>query len=288
MGVNAKRIPLVLSLLLAATGCGSEAMSAPTSPASIAPAADMAAAPPEAQESMQSTSSSSPTAPAPVASRANATTPPTSQTAAKTAAPDAKKDASAQSPDFLVMYTGDVAMSVDDGKIASTLDHIIDVSESVGGHLGTRRDQSVQVRVPSPRFREALAKITELGDVVHQSVSAEDVSEEFHDAEVRLANMRATQKRLQDFLAKSANMNDMLTLEHELERVSMEIDRVEGRMRYLREHVAFSTLTVALVARPKTQPIAGGGGGKIPATPARIMRIDAPWLAELGVAKLEN
>jgi len=83
---------------------------------------------------------------------------------------------------------------------------------------------------------EVLSKIGELGEITHQSITAEDVSEEYHDAEVRLANMKASQKRLQEFLAKSANMNDMLTLERELERISMDIDRVEGRMRFLREH----------------------------------------------------
>ena len=51
------------------------------------------------------------------------------------------------------MYTGDVVMSVDDGKVSDAIDHIIDVSESVGGHLAGRRDQGVSIRVPSSRFR---------------------------------------------------------------------------------------------------------------------------------------
>ncbi len=251
----------------------------------------MEGAPVAQMESVQSTSSSSGSSSAPVVvAKVNvAATTPAQTTAAKTAAPDAKKDA-AQAADFLIMYNGDVTMGVEDGKVAATLDKIIDVSESVGGHLATRRDQSVNIRIPSVRFREALAKISELGEVMHQTVSAEDVSEEYHDAEVRLANMKATQKRLQDFLSKTSNMNDMLTLERELERVSMDIDRVEGRMRFLKEHVAFSTLTISLIARPKSQPVVAGGGGngKIAAAPSRIMKLDAPWLENLGVPNLEN
>ena len=119
-------------------------------------------------------------------------------------------------------------------------------------------------------------------------MTAEDVSEEYHDAEVRLSNMKATRQRLQDFLAKSANVNDMLTLERELERVSMEIDRVEGRMRYLREHVAFSTLVVGLTARPKSQPALAGGGGKPITSAPRIMHLNAEWLDDMGVDKLVN
>jgi hypothetical protein len=266
-----------------------------------------------AEVSVQSVQSMSPPAPMPASAKSStsssssssAPTTPVStpqqqqhvaSTAAKTTASattDPKKTAEgAQSPDFLIMYNGDVTMMVDDGKVAASLDKIIDAAESFGGHLGTRRDLGVTVRVPSVHFRETLAKIGELGEITHQSITAEDVSEEYHDAEVRLANMKATQKRLQDFLSKTANMSDMLTLERELERISMDIDRVEGRMRFLKEHVAFSTLTVALMARPKSQAVVagggGGGGGKPISSSPRIMRLQAEWLDNLGMDKLVN
>ncbi len=236
---------------------------APSTPTS----SDVAAAPPVAMaESKREPTPTQPTA-----------------TNAKTASATATKTTEAQAPEFLIMYDGEVTMGVDDGKIADTIDRIIDVSESVGGHLAGRKDLGVGIRVPSARFREALGKIAALGDVLHESVTAEDVSEEYHDAEVQLANLKATRQRLQDFLAKSMSMSDMLTLERELERVSMDIDRIEGRMRFLREHAAYSTLTVALVARAKSQPVVAGG--KVTAAP-RVMRLRAEWLDDLGVPKL--
>jgi hypothetical protein len=265
--VNAKRIAFSVVFVLTSTGC----------------AASMAAAsPPEARA--EAAPSPAPAGmPEPAVKMASVAARPVG---AKTSAtPGADKQVKAESPDVLVVYTGDVAMTVDDGKVASTIDRTIDVSDSLGGHLAGRRDQTVTVRVPSPRFHEALEKITALGEVTHQSVSAEDVSEEFHDAEVRLENLKATQKRLQEFLARSANMKDMLTLEHELERVSMEIDRIEGRMRFLRDHAAFSTLSVALAARPKTQPLVATPVKPPPPAP-RILPLHAGWLDELGVQTL--
>jgi hypothetical protein len=278
----------MLALVLAGTGCGASAMPAAATPSSVEASSD---APAAQMESVQSSGGSPGPGSSNVAAARTTTpvTPPTQTASAKTASTDAKKTNDAQSPDFLIMYNGDVSMMVEDGKVASTLDKIIDASEAAGGHLGTRRDLGVTVRVPSSHFRETLAKISELGEITHQSITAEDVSEEYHDAEVRLANMKATQKRLQDFLAKTANMNDMLTLERELERISMDIDRVEGRMRFLKEHVAFSTLTVALTARPKSQQIIAGGGNPKPVTSSpRIMHLKAEWLDNLGVDKLVN
>ena len=263
------KLPLALAFVLVATGCGAPMM-AGAAP-SATPVADVAPAP-QAMSQASTRAAAGPTA-----------TP--SNVGAKSAPADAKKTAD-ENPDVLVVYRGDLGMMVEDGQIAATVDRIIDISESMGGRLDGRRDVRVTVRVPSPRFHEALQKISALGVVTEQSVTAEDVSEEFHDAEVRLQNLKATQKRLQEFLARSANMGDMLTLEHELERVSMEIDRIEGRMRFLKDHAAFSTLNVTLVARPKPQPIVATGAPKPPPPAPRILPLHAGWLDELGVPQL--
>ncbi len=126
--------------------------------------------------------------------------------------------------------------------------------------------------------------------MTHRSIAAEDVSEEYHDAEVRLQNMKATRKRLEEFLSKAPSINDMLTVERELERVVMDIDRTEGRMRFLREHTAFSTLTIDLAAKPK--PVASIATGPTidpppaPPPPPRAIDLPASWLNEMGVNRL--
>jgi len=261
--------------------------SAPEAPA----AAEAELAPPGAVDGAIGAS------PAPVSHAANVTAPAaaksappppssTGSTSSTTSTTSTAKKGEADNPDVLVVYDGNVSMMVGDpAKVSTTLERIVDVAESLGGHLAGRRDGSVSVRVPSARFHEAFDKITALGDVTHQSVTAEDVSEEYHDAQVRLQNLKSTQKRLQEFLAHSASMSDMLTVEHELERVSMEIDRIEGRMRFLRDHAAFSTLSVAVMAPPKSQPIVVSGTKVLPASP-RILPLHAEWLDELGVQTL--
>src|SRR5439155_19648188 len=108
-----------------------------------------------------------------------------------------------------------------------------------------RTNTSVVIKVPSGRFREAMTKIEPLGNVTHRSVAAQDVTAEFHDAEVRVQNLKATQKRLQEFLARAGNIQEMLVVERELERVAQEIDVLEGRMRSLKERSSYSQTTFA-------------------------------------------
>jgi hypothetical protein len=175
-------------------------------------------------------------------------------------------------------------MLTEEEQLPQTIDKTIDIAESVGGYLATRKDTSVQVRVPSGRFREAMTKIEALGAVTHRSVGAEDVSEEFHDAEVRLLNMRATRQRMQEFLAKANNMQDALTVERELERVAQEIDRLEGRMRFLKSRAAFSQITLTVAAKPKNRPIVASD----PRPPAAAREIPLPvgWLDQLGAHRV--
>jgi hypothetical protein len=119
---------------------------------------------------------------------------------------------------------------------------------------------------------------------VQRSVKAEDVSEEYHDLEVRLSNLRATQKRLQEFLAKSANVTEALTVERELERVAVDIDRIEGRLSFLKARTSFSTISVQFTPKPKDAPVAKSTG------PQEPRRVDLPveWLGSLGVDPLLN
>ncbi len=185
--------------------------------------------------------------------------------------------------ELFILYTGSLSLLVDDGRVAATIDHIIDAAIASGGHIGSRRDDSVSVVVPSNAFRSAFAGIEGLGEVLHRAVAAQDVSEEYHDAEVRLTNLKATRKRLEEFLAKAPSVGEMLTVERELERVAMDIDRTEGRMRFLREHTAFSTLTVELSARRKSAPLVRPAE---PPPPPRAIDLPAKWLGELGFERL--
>ena len=211
---------------------------------------------------------------------------PATTNAAEAARTKASAPAEATAPSTLLIYTGDLSMLTEEEQLPQTIDKAIDVAESVGGYLGTRKDTSVQVRVPSGRFREAMTKMEALGAVTHRSVTAEDVSEEFHDAEVRLLNMRATRQRMQEFLAKANNMQDALTVERELERVAQEIDRLEGRMRFLKSRAAFSQITLNVTAKPKIRPIVATGS--VSTAPAKAPEVPLPvgWLDQLGAHRV--
>jgi hypothetical protein len=178
----------------------------------------------------------------------------------------------------ILVYTGSFALVVND--VPDAITQVIALATGSGGYLGRREDTLVQVRVPSARFREVVARVERLGDVTHREVSVEDVSEQYHDLEVQLANLRAVRQRLQEFLNRAANVQDALAVERELERVAGQIDRIEGQLRFLASRAAFSTITVNLTPRPTAGTLQPQRYG----TPELVLPY--PWLGELGLPRL--
>lgn len=254
------------------TGCGAREPAAPV-PESTASAPDTATvAPPAAASPALAAPPSARHAGSPSPSPASAPATGSGVTASTSAS---LPEASLRAP--LVTYAGELDLRVDKDAPAS-IDAIIRVAESVGGYLGSRNDAAVEVRVPSQRFREALGRIEPLGEVSHQSVTATDVSDEFHDAEVRLQNLRATRARLEELLTHSGTLSDTLAVERELERVSLEIDRIEGRIEYLKSRIAFSSIAVRVTA-VHVDPVKG-------TVARRFVELPVAWLGELGVDRL--
>lgn len=189
----------------------------------------------------------------------------------------------APAPAPMLIYTGDIDLQTTREQVVATLDRVIEAATAMGGYLLRRTDTTVQVRVPSARFREGLRRVEDFGEVLHRSVSAQDVSEEFHDVEVRLQNLRAVRRRLEEFLTRAGSMAEALQVERELERVSREIDTLEGRLRFLSARVAFSLLTVNVHARPDTVAVAGP-----PLPPRRAIQLPVTWFGRIGLENLLN
>lgn len=220
---------------------------------------------------------------APPAQPGIAAGPATNTGASTTPATTTPESAPAAAP--MLIYTADFALRVERERFGDVLDRVLASARERGGYLVARNDTSIQVRVPSARFHESVTAVEGSGEVLRRNVAASDVSEEFHDAEVRLQNLRAVRQRLEEFLRRAGSMAEALQVEHELERVTAEIDRLQGRMRFLAARVAFSLISVTLEPRPTV--IAAPRTVEV-MPPRRVLNLPVRWLHELGLDRLLN
>jgi hypothetical protein len=109
------------------------------------------------------------------------------------------------------------------------------------------RSATLELKVPASRFDELTEGLRPLGRLQFVNVGAEDVSEEFVDLTARVTNARRLEDRLVELLrTRTGKLQDVLSVERELARVREEIERMEGRVRFLKASAQLSTLSVSL------------------------------------------
>lgn len=111
------------------------------------------------------------------------------------------------------------------------------------------------LRVPSERYHEALSHLQKLGQVDDLREQVQDVTEEFIDLEARLRNLKRSEQHLLELLKRTGKVSDLLQVERELSQRRLEIERIEGRLRYLTHQTSFSTIHINLEEfRPRPLP----------------------------------
>lgn len=152
-----------------------------------------------------------------------------------------------------VIKTADMSLEVERGSFQDSVRNAIAVAGEYGGFvLSTSIDDSggrtgsVTIRVPAGDFEAALADLEELGSVERQTVSGRDVSQEFIDLEARVRNFEAQEVVLLRLMGQATTVVDTIRVQHELQSIQLEIERLKGRLRFLRNQAAMSTISIGL------------------------------------------
>jgi len=103
------------------------------------------------------------------------------------------------------------------------------------------------VRVPSAKFSEALDEIRKTASrVVVETVKSDDVTEEFIDIEAQLKAKKALEAQFLEIMKRANTVEDALNVQRELAEVRGEIEKIEGRKRFLENQSSFSTVKIRL------------------------------------------
>jgi hypothetical protein len=148
------------------------------------------------------------------------------------------------------------------------LTEIEDVTSEMGGYIvqsnvyqsGESKSGQVQLRIPAEKLDEALERFRGLAtEVRSENISGQDVAEEYVDLESRLRSKEAAEAKLLQFLAEAEDTEAALTVYTELERIQTDIEVIKGRMQYLEQSAAMSSVTIQLTPDALARPIEVGG-----------------------------
>jgi hypothetical protein len=133
---------------------------------------------------------------------------------------------------------------------------LTDLVEAAGGYVADTQVQSdekgvaratVTAYMPPTAFGRALGDLERIGHTRARRVTGQDVSEEFVDLEARIRNFERHEAQLLSFMGKAQKVADLVSLEQELARVRGEIERLSGRIRFLRARTEMAAIQVSLV-----------------------------------------
>ena len=134
------------------------------------------------------------------------------------------------------------------------------VNSSVYQYSDTAKTGNITLRVPAEGFDSALEAISTMSvEVTNLSTSGQDVTEEFVDLSARLENLEATAVRVRSFLEDADTVEEALAVNQELSRLEGEIESFKGRIQYLSQSAAFSTISINITPDELSQPIEVGG-----------------------------
>jgi hypothetical protein len=161
-------------------------------------------------------------------------------------------------PAAMLVRTGTVSVQVD--SLAPAVERVERIAARLGGFVGSSqlrndaggpRRADLGVKVPAGRFEELLATVRLLGRLESFSSEVEDAGAEYVDVAARLRNAHRLEARVLAVLAtRAGKVADLIAAERELAHVREDIERYEGRIRWLHSQTSFSTLTVVVHEPP--------------------------------------
>ncbi len=103
------------------------------------------------------------------------------------------------------------------------------------------------VRIPALQFDQVMEEIRGVANrVVQEKRTGQDVTEEFIDLEARIKNQKALEVQFLEIMKRAGKVEDALEVQTQLADVRTEIEKLEGRKRFLENQASLSTINVTL------------------------------------------
>ncbi|MEA2460526.1 MAG: hypothetical protein QOH90_703 [Actinomycetota bacterium] len=150
-----------------------------------------------------------------------------------------------------IIKTATLKIEVEKDSFREAVQQGIGIAEAHGGFVFSSsvddknaKRGSIVIRVPASTFESALKDAEGLGDVTGQTVTGEDVSQEFVDLKSRLLNSEAQEGVLLRLYDKATSVADTIRIQREVAGVQAEIEQLRGRIRFLEDKTSMSTITL--------------------------------------------
>lgn len=167
----------------------------------------------------------------------------------------------------LIIKNGELTIEIE--KYDKAVSQLTKIADSLGGYISDAqmnihytgvREGRLEIRIPAEKFETAMDLIKKTAvKIERENTKASDVTEEFYDLEARLSNKKKAELRMQEILRTAKTVSEILSVEESLTDIREDIERFEGRLRYLSDQTAVSTIKITLHEKYPLEVSRSGG-----------------------------
>lgn len=160
-----------------------------------------------------------------------------------------------------IITSGSVSLEVTD--FDNKMKSISELAERIGGYVENtnvenndyyiaegKRDKlktgNITLRIPAAKFSSAVEEIKAMGEVINHNTNSVDITEQYYDTTTRVDNLKVQENRLRELVAMAKNVDEILKIENELNRVRSEIELMSTDIKRWDKQVSLSSLYVSL------------------------------------------
>jgi len=152
-----------------------------------------------------------------------------------------------------IIKNGDLKIQV--GDIKKAQDQVSSIVKSKKAYIQKEEFQNndneenidLTIRVPHQNFDALVNSFSDgVGSVLFKNISSDDVTEEYTDVSIKLANKKIYLEKYRDMLKSAKTTKDILEIQENIRELEDEIDVSEGRLRFIDDRVNYSTLNLIL------------------------------------------
>jgi uncharacterized protein DUF4349 len=167
-----------------------------------------------------------------------------------------------------IVQTSSVRLSVQRGRFDETVDEARSIAAGLAGFVVSSSASqgseqrlvrgTLVLRIPARNYAEAMKALATLGRVEARRENGQDVSQEYVDLRARARQLQAVETQLLELLDRANTVGAALAVQQQLSQVQLDLEQARGRLQYLDDQVAFSTISLDLHERVLPVPKSGG------------------------------
>jgi hypothetical protein len=163
-----------------------------------------------------------------------------------------------------IIKTASITLEVKD--VPGSVESLKAMAISKGGYISSTNTQknynnqltgTVVIRIPQAEFDNTLGGVKALGTVKSASTQGEDVTEEYVDLQAQKTSYQNQLAQYNEIMKKAVKVSDVIEIQAQIDNVQTNLNRLEGRLKYLNSRIDLSTITVSL---QEPEPVGGDSG----------------------------